>query len=188
MPSLELPGVPQPVRSAVRPVPVLNPLLLGIGGVVYGLVLGVVVALWWGVDVLVDVPAPPLSLRTAAALWLLGIVLAVVRDTVRKRRMAVAVYPGWVVRSFGANTVTVPVDDITRVRVRASLVDRLVGTKTVDVFDAEGHRLRLPRLAHPDGIERTLADWQGTAVDDPTDALAGADRESQTGGASRDTT
>lgn len=157
MPSPDLPGVPDPVRTDVRAIPVLNPLLLVAAGLIYGIVLAVLLSVVWGLAVFTDVPAPPLSLHTAGILWLVGVVLAIVRDALRKRRMSIAVYPGWIVRSFGSNTVRVPRDEVTRVRVRTSSFDRLAGTKTIDVFDADGHRLRLPRVRDPATLERALS-------------------------------
>jgi len=183
----DLPGVPEPVRSPVRAVPVLNPLLLAIAGVVYALVFGVLLVLWWSVAALTGVPAPPLSLRTAALLWAVGVFLAVLRDILRKRRMAVELSPGWIRRSFGAKAVTVPRDEIASVRVRVTVADRLAGTKTFDVLDAEGHRLRLPRVRNADAIERALADYieaDGQEAEDDTEEATGRDRESQTPGAS----
>ncbi|WP_136717243.1 PH domain-containing protein [Halorientalis salina] len=189
----DLPGVPEPIRSTVRAVPVCNPLLLAIAGVVYALVLGVLVVLWWGVAALGGVPAPPLSLRTAALLWGVGVGLALLRDTARKRRMAVEITPGWVRRTFGANTVTVPRAEIADVQVRVTVADRLARTRTFDVYDADGHRLRLPRVRDADAIERALqADVEdrgdGADGDDEGAEPAGQDRESQTPGASRNDT
>jgi len=183
-----LPGVPEPVRSPVRPIPVLNPLLLAIGGLVYGILLALTLSLWWGLGVFLDVPAPSLSLRTAAILWLIGVGIAVLRDTARKSRMQVAVWPGWIVRSFGEHSKVVPREEITRVRVRTSLVDRIAGTRTIDVFDVEGHRLRLPRVRNPAAIQRALRlhmDAEGAAGETVgSGSDGGADRESQTIGAS----
>jgi len=157
MSSADLPGRPTPIRPGVRALPVLNPLAIAVAGVVYGLLLAVALSLWVGLGTFVDVPAPSLSLQTALAVWFTGCGLAVARDAARKARTSVTITPGWITRSHGAASVTVPRDEVTNVRIRASLVDRLAGTATVDVYDADGHRLRLPRVRDRDAAERALS-------------------------------
>ncbi|SDF06078.1 PH domain-containing protein [Halorientalis regularis] len=155
--ALDLPGRPEPIRAEIRAVPVLNPLAVAVAGLVYAVVLAVLLSLWWGLGLLVALPTPPISLRTGLILWLVGIGLAVGRDAARKARMSVAITPGWITRSFGSRSATVPRAEIERVQVRTTLVDRLVGTRTVDVYDADGHRLRIPRVRASAAVERALA-------------------------------
>lgn len=157
MPSVDLPGRPTPLRPGVRALPVLNPLAIAVAGLVYGLLLAVVLSLWVGLGAFVNVPSPSLSLQTALAVWLAGCGLAVVRDAARKVQTSVTITPGWITRAHGAASVTVPRDEVTNVRIRASLVDRLAGTATVDIYDADGHRLRLPRVRDRDAVEQALS-------------------------------
>jgi hypothetical protein len=154
--ALDLPGRPEPIRAEIRAVPVLNPLAVAVAGLVYAVVLALVLSLWWGLRLLISLPAPPISLRTGLILWLVGIGLAVGRDAARKARMSVEITPGWITRSFGSEAVTVPRAEIERVRIRTTLVDRLVGTRTVDLYDADGHRLRIPRVRASAALERAL--------------------------------
>jgi len=154
--ALDLPGRPEPIRAEIRAVPVLNPLAVAVAGLVYAAVLALVLSLWWGLGLLIDLPTPPISLRTGLILWLVGIGLAVGRDAARKARMSVEITPGWITRSFGSEAVTVPRAEIERVRIRTTLVDRLVGTRTVDLYDADGHRLRIPRVRASAAVEQAL--------------------------------
>ena len=155
--AVDLPGRPEPIRAEIRAVPVLNPLAVAVAGLVYAVVLAVLLSLWWGLGLLVALPTPPISLRTGLILWLVGIGLAVGRDAARKARMSVEITPGWITRSFGSRAVTVPRAEIDRVRIRTTLVDRIVGTRTVDLYDADGHRLRIPRVRASATVERALA-------------------------------
>jgi hypothetical protein len=155
--AVDLPGRPEPVRAEIRAIPVLNPLAVAVAGLLYAVVLALVLSLWWGLGLILSLPSPSISVRTGLVLWLVGIGLAVGRDTARKARMSVTITPGWITRSFGSEAVTVPRAEIGRVRVRTTLVDRLAGTRTVDVYDADGHRLRLPRVRPSPAVERELA-------------------------------
>ncbi|RXK51853.1 PH domain-containing protein [Halorientalis pallida] len=161
--ALDLPGRPEPIRAEIRAVPVLNPLAVAVAGLVYAVVLALLLSLWWGLGLLISLPAPPISLRTGLVLWLVGIGLAVGRDAARKARTSAEISPGWITRSFGSQSVTVPRAEIERVRVRTTLVDRLVGTRTVDVYDADGHRLRIPRVRASPRLEREFAVYDEAA-------------------------
>ena len=156
--SADLPGRPTPIRPGVRAVPVLNPLAIAAAGLAYGLLLAVVLSLWVGLGAFLNVPSPVLSVQTALAVWLAGCGLAIARDAARKAQTSVTITLGWITRSHGAASVTVPRDEVTNVRIRASIVDRLAGTATVDIYDADGHRLRLPRVRDRDTVERAFAE------------------------------
>ena len=155
--AVDLPGRPEPIRAEIRAIPVLNPLAVAVAGLIYGLVLALVLSLWWGLGLVLSLPSPSISVRTGLILWLVGIGLAVGRDAARKARLSVTITPGWIRRSFGSRAVTVPRAEIERVRVRTTLVDRFAGTRTVDVYDADGHRLRIPRVRASPVVLRELA-------------------------------
>ncbi|WP_299265791.1 PH domain-containing protein [Halorientalis sp.] len=163
-PTVDLPGRPAPIQAEIRPIPVLNPLAVAVAGLIYAIALAVLVSLWLGLGLVLPLPSPQISLHTGLVLWLAGIGLAVGRDGARKARMSVTVSPGWITRSFGARAVTVPRAEVERVRIRTTLADRLAGTRTVDVYGADGHRLRIPRVPAAGAVEGELVVYTESAT------------------------